>query len=132
MAGGGEEVGETALQEVESEEEDETELAYPDTVIQLHHVGGDRYIEITCTVSYSTHVSRFELQRSVSTASSTTLDTRDDTAQQHKVERRTNTLLNTLCTYFLQGDRGHKHMSTKQRRYIAPTVACCVMLVLLC
>ena len=38
MAGGGEEVGETALQEVEeeSEEEDETELAYPDTVIQLH------------------------------------------------------------------------------------------------
>ena len=72
MAAGGEEVGETALQEVEeeSEEEDETELAYPDTVIQLHHVGGDRYKGITYTVSYSTHVSRFELQRSVSTASS--------------------------------------------------------------
>ena len=119
MAGGGEEVGETALQEVEeeSEEEDETELAYPDTVIQLHHVGGDRYKGITYTVSYSTHVSRFELQRSVSTASSTT---RDDTAQQHKVEGRTQCHSNTLCTYFLQEDRGHKHMSTKQRRYIAP------------
>ena len=99
MAGGGEEVGETALQEVEeeSEEEDETELAYPDIVIQLHHVGGDRYIEITYTVSYSTHVSRFELQRSVSTASSTT---RDDTAQQHKVEGEHTCHSNTLCTYF--------------------------------
>lgn len=38
-------VEETALQEVMEEEsdEDETEMAYPDTVIQLHHVGGDRY-----------------------------------------------------------------------------------------
>ena len=120
MAGGGEEVGETALQEVEeeSEEEDETELAYPDTVIQLHHVVSDRYKGITYTVSYSTHVSRFELQRSVSTASSTT---RDDTAQQHKVEGRTHmSLKHTLYVFFLQEDRGHKHMSTKQRRYIAP------------
>ena len=37
---------ETPLQEEEeeeeSEEEDGTELAYPDTVIQLQHVGGDR------------------------------------------------------------------------------------------
>ena len=118
MAAGREEVGETALQEVEEEsEEEETELVYPDTVIQLHHVGGDRYIEITYTVSYSTHVSRFELQRSVSTASSTT---RDDTAQQHKVEGEHTCHSNTLCTYVLQEDRGHKHMSTKQRRYIAP------------
>ena len=77
MAGGGEEVGETALQEV----------------------------------------SRFELQRSVSTASSTT---HDDTAQQHKVEGEHTCHSNTLCTYVLQEDRGHKHMSTKQRRYIAP------------
>ena len=105
MAGGGEEVGETALQEVEeeSEEEDETELVYPDTVIQLHHVGGDRYKGITYTVSYSTHVSRFELQRSVSTASSTT---RDDTAQQHKVEGRTHmSLKHTLYVFFTGRER---------------------------
>ena len=106
MAGGGEEVGETALQEVEeeSEEEDETELAYPDTVIQLHHVGGDRYKGITYTVSYSTHVSRFELQRSVSTASSTTSD---DTAQQHKVEGRTHmSLKHTLYIFFYRKTEG--------------------------
>ena len=106
MAGGGEAVGETALQEVdeESEEEDETELAYPDTVIQLHHVGVDRYKGITYTVSYSTHVSRFELQRSVSTASSTT---RDDTTQQHKVEGRTHmSLKHTLYVFFYRETEG--------------------------
>ena len=76
---------ETPLQEEEeeeeSEEEDGTELAYPDTVIQLQHVGGDRcthtlLIIILLCVCVPIYVHRFELQRSVSAASST-LDTHD-------------------------------------------------------